>query len=101
MCEDPKITLGHFRSPLLLDVLASAAASRQRPDPERVVEVFRAMEQNVMKTSEVLGLGREAVRSKLELGGISDAERRTLVKPGRRPKRAKGESDLGYPGGGE
>lgn len=95
----PVVDLEHFRSDVLKDVLASANRRRKRRDTEHVVRVFKLTDRNIAQTSDVLGIGRDAVRSHLSRYGISDAERAKLVRPGRRPKRTQAAApDPGHEG---
>lgn len=58
-----EIRLEHFRSDVLKDVLESAGRRRKRRGTDQVVRVFEAADNNITRTSEVLGLGVKAVRS--------------------------------------
>jgi two-component system response regulator HydG len=78
------ITIEHFRGEFLKEVLASAGRKRRRHGSAEVVRVFHAVNRNVSRTAEILGLERATVRSHLARSGLSEPARGSPRRANRR-----------------
>ena len=77
-----KITLQHFKGEFLQQVLTSAGRKRKRRSSEEVRRVFYAVNRNVTRTAEILGVNPPTVRSHLKRSGNMHIEREPTPRSG-------------------